>query len=695
MAENVIENIISWETTGIEETLKNSAAVKSAMQDTSKAINEADAALGDLNQGVSSFKPLPFDDIISPAIPKLKEAGTEAQEALNKTSGKLFEAGQAGSLLGSVLDKAIPGLGQFAQSILSMNPIAIAGTAAITLLTAAFAANQQQAEKTRQAVEAQVKAESDRVTAQATLGQRVNLAMAGNKEAREQIIKDLAANQAQADILDKARISNEERRIAAQKQYDEQLALSIKHVSDGAAGYDDIGLAARKSADEAKAALETLNKEADDLTGNITANNTQFELLNAATQKLNITEAELNAVRLSGTQGAEGATEALKNLWDTTKEGPKALEDAGKKILDLFKDTAEKVKNGVEKSLEEAAKARQKAEEDLAETSAKLTEVESSRGKALADRVIEEQRAAEMGALQDRLTAAQAYDAAREKNKKIAEIQQQADDAETAAQQKRMADEQKLLTNYIKAESEATEDYNRDRVRKLRDLYNTLQGLAAQGDVAGFVNARRSGLQGIADSDDDAGVAARKRRDAFNQQQKELEDSFHKETETRRQQNQQKLAQERDTGQQEIKQADIVRKQMADLQAQWAKRDLEARRAEEDASYRQTVDVLVKKRNDELKITAGAAAGVIGFFSDMARAAAQLRGFGQQITMRGGTASASAASSASPVYMRGGGQQQANYTIENVNVGKVASPADIAQAVQGLVNGIQKLAQGR
>lgn len=610
MPENLVQTKIRMVTEGSQEAVKSFADLNAEAEQAAANFRAAEDAAQGLNDTVANYTPIPFDsDVgISAAKNQFVTGIKETSKAVEKAAESTVDFGKASEMLFSSLDAAIPGLGGIAEAALSLNPAAILATGAVAGLALVFAEAQRQAEETRKAIEAQIQADVDRALAQSTLDQRTNLALAGNKEARQSIITDMAANAAEVkNIADQMAEVNTQ--LAFQQQ---ELERSTKMGSEGFGLYNS-----------AKASIATLEEQSKSLNAQLEANSDNFLQLEESAKKLDITQEELAAVNLAVAQGADGAAVALEKIWGAGEQFTKFGENVGSALEGIKKFGFDVIKYAEEiekKKAEDAKKAadeRAKSEEKLLQINEQLANIEGDRGRVLADRYIEEQRSAQIGALEEKLVAAQAYDAARAKNAKIAEIQQQGQADEINAQQKFMADQQKILSNYLKAEKEATEDYSRERVRKLEDLYNTLNNLASQRDVAGFVNARRSGMTDIGRGDEDAGISAQRRKAEYERAAQDQIVAANKERATRQAQLQQKLQQEQQAGQKEVSMASIVQKQIADLRAQYAAQDLRARRMQEDAAYRQTVSILQSKREAELKITAGAASGVISILSKM------------------------------------------------------------------------------
>jgi hypothetical protein len=714
---NIIRNVVQWETVGAQAVARDAAAVKDANVNATKAINDANTAVGNLNTGLQDVDFAPLNQSATDFWQPVNAANEKAQKSIKETGGKLGELGEAGQQAKQMLDQLVPGLGGIFESLTAMNPVAIAGTIALTGVAAAFGELQRQAEELKAASEAAVKAESERVVSLLNLDEKLNLAQSGNEAARRGLLDDYAAEVDRRNELMAKETNLIEQNNAAQRKLDEALQATDDALNNLNL-FDQSNLEAAAAAEtQARADRDAAAQALRDMNAEVVANRESVEDLNAALNELGITEAERNALLLTNQQGAEGAAAALDTLAQNAEDAKDKLTELGTSVADGFKDLVENIAGGIQKAAEEAAKAREAAEKRLIDINEDLTEAEEERGKVLADRLQEEQRGKELGALQDRLAIAQAVDAAAAKNQKLAELESQARGAQVAATQKFMEDQQKLLANYIKAEQNATEDYSRERVRKLEDLYNTLSNLASQRDVAGFVNARASGMLGINRGDEDAGVAARRRREAFDAQQADLVAAFQKESATRQSQLNQRIQQEQSAGQQQIKQADIVNRQIAELRQRYAEQDLRARRMQEDATYKSTIDILQKKRMDELKITGSAANAVIDIINRIAQAASRANSSSaSQTTTRRSSGGMQAYDEGSPYiphdqvallhkgervmtaaenarYMRSGstGGAMGSVTI-NMSVGEFATPSQVAAVKTEIVSAITSFA---
>jgi DNA repair exonuclease SbcCD ATPase subunit len=704
---------IEWRDEGTEKVIQASNKVRDSVLDATEEINKASDALGGFKDGLSSIPTIPL-----PSTPLPFDFDTEevkkASRSIEQASQSTVDLGGATEQLSGILDSVIPGLGGVGEALLQGSIVGAAASAAIAGVNLVLGEMQRQADETRKAAEALAQAETERALAQIDLEQREALVRSGSKEAREKILTDLADYTSQKELLERQGAKNA-------KLIAEQLKLideySTYRLEAGRGDFTNVKSVqdAQDKINAATAQLNDFNSTAADLATDMIRVTDNLELLRESAERVGITAEEQAAVNRAIAEGTEGAVIGLRQIWEGPKE---AMEDArafGEKILNSLKLAAE---NTLKEAEEAAAAAKQiaeeraAAEERLLKVNEDLADVEADRGKALADRAIEAQRTAEFDKLNERLKNAQEYDAQRARNAKLAELQQQAQAAETAAQTKFFEDSQKNMARYLEAEKQAEADHSLQRIRALEDLNARLLDLSSQRDVAGFVNARRSGLQDISRGDEDAGIDAQRRRQQYEQSQTELETAFAKERTTRQAQLQERLQQEQEAAQQAITATQRAQKAIADLREQYARQDLAARRMQEDLSYRQTIEVLQRKRMDELRITQGAAAGVVDIALRMRDAIARI---GTSVTqsiarnvpsydvgtpfvpqtqlalLHQGERVMTAADNAR--YMRGGTQERTpSFVIQNLNVGKVASQADINAAVQSVVDGIASFA---
>ena len=168
-------------------------------------------------------------------------------------------------------------------------------------------------------------------------------------------------------------------------------------------------------------------------------------------------------------------------------------------------------------------------------------------------------------------------------------------------------------------------------MRKLEDLYANLNDLAANRDVAGFVNARKAGLTDIGRGDEDFGVAARRRHEDYDAQAREEETNRQRsiaaiqaaaqvEAQQRAMQLAERLQQEQAAGQQQITQSQTLQNQLAALRDSWAKQDLAARRKVEDSAYNTQISALQQRQQAITGIVSQTTQPVVTFFGNVGQA---------------------------------------------------------------------------
>lgn len=283
-----------------------------------------------------------------------------------------------------------------------------------------------------------------------------------------------------------------------------------------------------------------------------------------------------------------------------------------------------------------------KAAMDLVTVTAKLAEENSKYAATIADRVQADERAGATEELQAQIDADKAAEAAQEGAAKLLAIRKSETDLEIDEAQKRAEGVQKindqflqnsvkLWNSYYTTEIRDEADYATQRRRKLEDLNAQLLDLAGSRDVAGFVNARRSGLTQISRGDEDETTAEQRRREDYERQAREaeqareeqirqLEASLTKETQTKRESLQQQEREQIASNTGKVKQSEVDAKRLSDLQAMWAKNDRDAKRLAEDNAHAQTVARLTQQQQQLSAIVGNAIAPVVTFFGQVTTA---------------------------------------------------------------------------
>lgn len=376
---------------------------------------------------------------------------------------------------------------------------------------------------------------------------------------------------------------------------------------------------------------------------------------------------------------------------------------------------------------------------DLLKLTADIVTENQKYDKIIADRVQQDARNTALAAQQDIIDADKERERVQAINDKIADLRTKAADTETTQlanmyarrdqiNQQAMDNELKLLANYIKTESRATEDYNRDRVRKLQDLFTSLLDLSGRRDIAAFVSTRRQGLTTIQRGDEDFGTAARRRRQDYEDQVREAENNRRKQLEVLQvSYNQEKALREKNLQDQiaqqeagltvQIKQSDRDQQKLADLRAMYAAEDLKARRDAEDKAHNDQVANLTKKQKELTDIISAGldpltspiitVTNTIKWMVDQIKAVVPtvpVSPSGSSVVMgsyasgidrvprtgiyqlHAGERVVSAAENRSSDYrLSGGGGRQIILNIGNMNYGEIASPALVRAQMTELV----------
>lgn len=305
----------------------------------------------------------------------------------------------------------------------------------------------------------------------------------------------------------------------------------------------------------------------------------------------------------------------------------------------------------------------------LVDITNKLNEAEQKHNDILAQRAIEDQRATETAALQDQIAAAQEQERQDANNAKQSEMKQQYMDNELVQ-----------LRNYQQAEARAEQDYSRNRVRKLQDLLTTLTDLGASRDVAGFISARNRGLTDIARGDEDAGTAAQRRRQDYEQAAQQRQQQF-----------QAQLAQEQAAGVVRLKKSEQLQQQLAQLQERYAREDLAARRRSEDDAYRVQITALQQRQNAIAKIVATSIDPAV---SAIYNVGTSIVNFVSRIAGAASSPTVSQQYSTGPTPYTG--FRAPNPVTVNVGaVGEIVTPTQLTGVVNNIINGVRVAIGGR
>lgn len=436
-----------------------------------------------------------------------------------------------------------------------------------------------------------------------------------------------------------------------------------------------------------------------------------MQQLNDAFPKLGITA---NDVMLA-------INKANNNFTESDKEFTKSAEEA-----------AEALKKQTEAN-EAAAKKFADNMKELGANTTKILDLEAKRSAQIAERVQTDSRNAEIALLETRIKEAEQQEAAQATQNKIAQIREEGGQAEAQAAQKTRAriddinrtfmdNELKALETYRKNEERATQDYSKNRVRKLADLYDDLTDLAAKGDVAAFVNARKAGLKDISRGDEDFGDAASRRRQDYEDQRKAAQEARDKqiqdvirsaaeESAARQVQLTARIKQEEAAGKTQLTQSQKLQNDLAALRKRYADADLAAKRQAEDNAYEITINGL-RRRQAELGASVVATftpavntinmlGGAIASLINKAKAAiggggssanastGRIAAGGSGGNFASGRGGASAASNYMPATSGGG-------TVVNVyaNVGELVTPSQLNTQVNEIIHGVRLAVTG-
>lgn len=146
--------------------------------------------------------------------------------------------------------------------------------------------------------------------------------------------------------------------------------------------------------------------------------------------------------------------------------------------------------------------------------------------------------------------------------------------------------------SYRTEEQRALEDSSRARLRIIQDTENALKDAARKNDVSAFISAQQGGLTDLARLDEDSSVESRRRREDFDRERREAianrdqrladlraqyqDERKQRQAEAQQQltdlqaQTEQRLAQQRDAGNRELKESEVLQQQLEQLRASFA-----------------------------------------------------------------------------------------------------------------------------
>lgn len=399
--------------------------------------------------------------------------------------------------------------------------------------------------------------------------------------------------------------------------------------------------------------------------------------------------------------------------------------DARQKERDAI-EAATKAQKEHEQAIKDTAAEQKRIDAEIAQARQQLLTVneqigdsEKRRADVLANRVQDEKRAGEVGVLEAKIAAAQEQEIAQDKAKKLVAIRAEGGDSEAKAimsQQAKIdqinstffANQMKAWNSYYTAETRAEQQHKTDRLRQLEDLNASLLNLSASRDVAGFIQARTSGLTNIRRGDEDAGTGSRQRREDYetqareadanrNKQLSELRAANDKENTERRNALNKRIAEEEAAGQGQLKQSEVLQQQLAALRQQYAGEDLAARRRNEDEAYTTQIGKLRNRQQELNKIISGALDPARVSIGNLANSVVS---FINQIR--------TAASAPAPRPATISGYSNGSYTpppasaakgstvfVQNANFGQIATPADVANGQKTILQAVHLATGGR
>jgi hypothetical protein len=392
------------------------------------------------------------------------------------------------STLASGISAMVPALGAGAVAtaafLLPLAAIAAVVGAGILAINAL-----NEAEKRRkEAAEVAAKAVAEQALAQATLDDKVNYALSGNAQARQQILNEYAEMSAKQENLWQEEAALREQLANAttktqKKAYQAQLDLLYVSTKDQKAPYVEL----QQSMDLYKTALE----------------------------KLNVTTQEAQAVGIAATFGANATKDALANLETQAKASAAEVDKLNTTLeqqtarVAQYEEQAATLRTNADAQTRKTQRNRDKAaNRDLedwlderakanSEHQKKITSIETEGNKKVAS------IRAEIKALPAQLTA------------QVKEVETKSTAAKAAANADYMASELKAVAKFHDDEARQTRDYNRQRMRDIEDWQSDLLDAEQANDVAQFKRIMRDGEKRLARQQEDQDTAVADRQTAF------------------------------------------------------------------------------------------------------------------------------------------------------------------------------------
>ncbi len=531
----------------IDDVTRQFAKMGQGVRDANTALQQMRAALKDIGASEDEIRRATQQfGVLSKAA---REGGAPGARG---GGGAGFEIGQraiqAGAGIGGLSGVANDVL-DIANSFASLNPALIAGTVATAGLGIAINALNQAFAEGKKRIDDEIAAR--RQIAEAVTGGQTTEAAArsmGELIEKQQIIADqlaflkerygdvgsaghrlnvsMAPISAKFDELQKELITNQ----LAIDEYGRALGKNAFAANDAKKAAEEQAEAQKKAADEARRLAEQEKRLAEQrqvqgaqrgiqLTLEMQRLQREGSVKDIEDRKKRLAEEiRLTEATLTELSGNDAATETFTNHLRELKNELTGLNDIN---LAQVRDR-------------EASQQRLQAISDLASAQQQLAALENNRAGELEAFAREESRRGQIEALERDILAARERERVAEQETKITDLRTEARRKETDETRKYAADAAKVNADFLSEqlkrfeqfrlnETRATEDYNRERARSLEDLNRELVDLAAEGDVAGFIGRRRSGLTDIRRRGEDFATEGQRRLEDFQRENSEAE----------------------------------------------------------------------------------------------------------------------------------------------------------------------------
>jgi hypothetical protein len=315
--------------------------------------------------------------------------------------------------------------------------------------------------------------------------------------------------------------------------------------------------------------------------------------------------------------------------------------EAHTKALEDEKKAAEEAADAEKKRAEEIEKLR----DDLIKTTESLQDLESDRAAKLAEQAIRDAQAATEAGLRAQIATAKEQEQADERRNKILATQKEAQDKEVDALQKHNA--QKALEQAA---------FDLEQRRRVEDLNTDLDEAAADRDVKSFLRIQADGKKELDRAEEDNEIKQQTEADALNEQLQEIRRSANE-----------RIRVEQEAGRQRVTQSQRLEQQLATFQANSTQQNQTRARLIEEQGYQQRLNALrnhMQQITQELVTQAG-------------------RGLGAVLRVAAGGSAlnvVSAVPGLPPTAQGAGGGVSVAITIQQQNVGRVATPQDVEVA---------------